>query len=62
MENSLDSQKQTLEQEQTKKQRRKQQQQDKSDLGEHFIAPDGGLWAWLVCIAAGLSNVSSYFS
>lgn len=30
---------------------------DKSDLGENFIAPDGG-WAWLVCIAAGVSNVS----
>lgn len=36
----------------TKKRRR-----DKSDLGENFIAPDGG-WAWLVCIAAGVSNVS----
>lgn len=29
---------------------------DKSDLGENFVAPDGG-WAWLVCIAAGISNV-----
>lgn len=29
---------------------------DKSDLGEHFVAPDGG-WAWLVCVAAGISNV-----
>ncbi|EDV99915.1 uncharacterized protein LOC6565467 isoform X2 [Drosophila grimshawi] len=32
---------------------------DKSDLGEHFVAPDGG-WAWLVCVAAGLSNLSLY--
>lgn len=30
--------------------------QDKSDLGADFVAPDGG-WAWLVCVAAGLSNV-----
>jgi len=29
---------------------------DKSDLGVDFVAPDGG-WAWLVCIAAGASNV-----
>lgn len=29
---------------------------DKSDLGENFVAPDGG-WAWLVCVAAGVSNV-----
>ncbi|XP_030566262.1 uncharacterized protein LOC115766465 isoform X2 [Drosophila novamexicana] len=32
---------------------------DKSDLGEHFVAPDGG-WAWLVCVAAGISNLSLY--
>ncbi|XP_017869450.1 PREDICTED: uncharacterized protein LOC108618054 [Drosophila arizonae] len=32
---------------------------DKSDLGENFVAPDGG-WAWLVCIAAGISNMSLY--
>ncbi|KAM7346809.1 uncharacterized protein ACRADG_006583 isoform 2-T2 [Cochliomyia hominivorax] len=38
----------------TKKRRR-----DKSDLGENFIAPDGG-WAWLVCIAAGVSNLTIY--
>jgi len=29
---------------------------DKSDLGEDFVAPDAG-WAWLVCVAAGVSNV-----
>ncbi|XP_075154457.1 uncharacterized protein LOC142228052 [Haematobia irritans] len=39
----------------TKKKRRR----DKSDLGDDFIAPDGG-WAWLVCIAAGISNLSIY--
>lgn len=31
--------------------------QDKSDLGDDFVAPDGG-WAWIVCVAAGVSNVS----
>lgn len=39
------------------KKTKKPQRRDKSDLGENFIAPDGG-WAWLVCIAAGISNVS----
>lgn len=36
---------------------------DKSDLGPDFVAPDGG-WAWLVCVAAGVSNVGNfkYFS
>lgn len=37
---------------------KKPQRRDKSDLGENFIAPDGG-WAWLVCVAAGISNVSA---
>ncbi|KAH8300907.1 hypothetical protein KR044_004112 [Drosophila immigrans] len=32
---------------------------DKSDLGADFVAPDGG-WAWLVCVAAGVSNLSLY--
>ncbi|XP_017155976.1 uncharacterized protein LOC108164641 isoform X2 [Drosophila miranda] len=32
---------------------------DKSDLGDDFVAPDGG-WAWLVCVAAGVSNLSIY--
>ncbi|XP_034475418.1 uncharacterized protein LOC117782457 [Drosophila innubila] len=32
---------------------------DKSDLGVDFVAPDGG-WAWLVCVAAGVSNLSLY--
>ncbi|XP_037725205.1 uncharacterized protein LOC119556824 isoform X1 [Drosophila subpulchrella] len=32
---------------------------DKSDLGEDFVAPDAG-WAWLVCVAAGVSNLSIY--
>lgn len=29
---------------------------NKCDLGPNFVAPDSG-WAWLVCIAAGCSNV-----
>ncbi|KAH8304105.1 uncharacterized protein [Drosophila kikkawai] len=33
--------------------------QDKSDLGDDFVAPDGG-WAWVVCVAAGVSNLSIY--
>lgn len=33
---------------------------DKSDLGPDFVAPDGG-WGWVVCIAAGFSNVSKEF-
>ncbi|KAH8397411.1 hypothetical protein KR222_003078 [Zaprionus bogoriensis] len=33
--------------------------QDKSDLGPDFVAPDCG-WAWLVCIAAGVANLSLY--
>jgi len=27
-----------------------------SDLGPDFVAPDGG-FGWIVCVAAGLSNV-----
>lgn len=36
---------------------KKPKRRDKSDLGADFVAPDGG-WGWVVCIAAGLSNVS----
>lgn len=43
----------------TKRKVKKPKRRDKSDLGENFIAPDGG-WAWLVCIAAGASNVSEF--
>ncbi|XP_058985802.1 monocarboxylate transporter 9-like [Musca domestica] len=36
--------------------RKKKKHRDKSDLGPNFVAPDGG-WGWIVCIAAGLSNL-----
>ncbi|XP_068158871.1 uncharacterized protein [Drosophila tropicalis] len=32
---------------------------NKSDLGSNFVAPDGG-WAWVVCVAAGISNLSIF--
>lgn len=37
--------------------RQKVKRKNKSDLGDDFVAPDGG-WGWVVCVAAGLSNVS----
>ena len=36
---------------------KKPKRRDKSDLGSDFVAPDGG-WGWVVCVAAGISNVS----
>lgn len=36
---------------------KKPKRRDKSDLGPDFVAPDGG-WGWVVCVAAGFSNVS----
>lgn len=36
---------------------KKPKRRDKSDLGPDFVAPDGG-WGWVVCLAAGLNNVS----
>lgn len=38
----------------------KKKRRDKSDLGENFIAPDGG-WGWLVAIASGVNIVSIIF-
>lgn len=35
---------------------KKPKRRDKSDLGKDFVAPDGG-WGWVVCLAAGFSNV-----
>lgn len=37
----------------------KKKRRDKSDLGDNFVAPDGG-WAWAVCLAAGVSNLSIF--
>ncbi|XP_058985826.1 monocarboxylate transporter 9-like [Musca domestica] len=37
----------------------KSKHRDKSDLGANFVAPDGG-WGWVVCIAAGFSNLSIF--
>ena len=45
------------ENEQTTEMKTKKKRRDKSDLGDDFIAPNGG-WGWLICIAAGISNVS----
>uniref|UniRef100_A0A0A1X9V7 Monocarboxylate transporter 9 n=1 Tax=Zeugodacus cucurbitae TaxID=28588 RepID=A0A0A1X9V7_ZEUCU len=38
---------------------KKPKRRDKSDLGPDFVAPDGG-WGWVVCTAAGLSNLAMY--
>ena len=35
----------------------KKKRRDKSDLGENFVAPDGG-WGWFVSIASGINIVS----
>ena len=41
----------------TTKPKKLKPKRDKSDLGPDFVAPDGG-WGWVVCVAAGFSNVS----
>lgn len=35
----------------------KKKRRDKSDLGDNFVAPDGG-WGWFVSIASGVNIVS----
>lgn len=35
---------------------KKNKRRDKSDLGDNFVAPDGG-WGWLVSIASGVNVV-----
>lgn len=37
---------------------KKKKRRDKSDLGEDFVAPDGG-WGWLVAVASGVNIVST---
>lgn len=37
----------------------KQRRKNKSDFGPNFVAPDGG-YAWVVCVAVGLSNVCDF--
>lgn len=39
----------------------KRKKRDKSDLGDNFVAPDGG-WGWLVAIAGGINIVSMIIS
>lgn len=36
--------------------KKKKKRRDKSDLGDNFVAPDGG-WGWLVAIASGVNIV-----
>lgn len=39
-----------------KKTKKKKKHRDHSDLGENFVAPDGG-WGWFVAIASGVNIV-----
>lgn len=41
----------------TKQKTLKKKRRDKSDLGDDFVAPDGG-WGWLVTVASGIAVVS----
>ncbi|EDV30077.1 uncharacterized protein Dana_GF15995, isoform D [Drosophila ananassae] len=38
---------------------KKKKRRDKSDLGEDFVAPDGG-WGWLVAVASGLNILVTF--
>ncbi|KAH8237765.1 hypothetical protein KR038_011570 [Drosophila bunnanda] len=37
----------------------KKKRRDKSDLGENFVAPDGG-WGWLVAVASGVNILVTF--
>lgn len=39
----------------------KEKRKNHSQLGPDFVAPDGG-FGWFICFAAGVSNVSGFFS
>ncbi|KAH8421274.1 hypothetical protein KR009_012132 [Drosophila setifemur] len=41
------------------KQKLKKKRRDKSDLGEDFVAPDGG-WGWLVAVASGINILVTF--
>lgn len=40
-------------------QQQKAKRRNKADFGPNFKAPDGG-YAWVVCVAVGLSNVNIF--
>ncbi|XP_036319133.1 uncharacterized protein LOC118733712 [Rhagoletis pomonella] len=43
----------------TQKPTKKKKRRDKSDLGDDFVAPDGG-WGWLVTIASGIAVLVTF--
>jgi hypothetical protein len=55
--NGADEKKQNLERSIDGKKKRK----NHSQLGPGFVAPDGG-FGWLICMAAGTSNVRNLFN
>ncbi|XP_049311454.1 uncharacterized protein LOC105233807 [Bactrocera dorsalis] len=43
----------------TKQKKPKKKRRDKSDLGDDFVAPDGG-WGWLVTVASGVAVLVTF--